>query len=71
MNTLDIVTKILAYVGAINWGLVGIFNFNLVVALFGATPITVALYVLIGLSGAYQLFRLITALTANRTHTPL
>ena len=35
MYILDIVTKIAACVGAINWGLIALFEFNLVTALFG------------------------------------
>ncbi|MGE5458429.1 MAG: DUF378 domain-containing protein, partial [Methanococcaceae archaeon] len=35
MKTLNVVTQILLIVGGLNWGLVGIFNFDLVAALFG------------------------------------
>ncbi len=42
----------LAIVGALNWGLVGIFNFNLVEQLFGMeTAVTRIVYGLVGLSG--------------------
>ena len=42
----------LAIVGALNWGLVGILQVNLVERIFGeATAITRILYVLVGLSG--------------------
>ena len=36
MKALNIVTLVLVIVGAVNWGLVGLFQFDLVAALFGA-----------------------------------
>ena len=42
----------IAIVGCVNWGLVGIFNFNLVEFLFGnATILTRVVYVLVAISG--------------------
>ncbi len=42
----------LAIIGALNWGLVGVANINLVERIFGSTStITRAIYVLVGLSG--------------------
>lgn len=50
----------LVIVGALNWGLVGAFHFNLVTTLFGdLTMITRTIYVLIGLAGIYKLFLLL------------
>jgi len=41
----------LVLVGAVNWGLVGVFNFDLVAFLFGEmSTITRAVYSLVGLS---------------------
>lgn len=37
-------------VGALNWGLVGLFNLNVVTALFGTALITTILYSVIGIS---------------------
>ncbi len=46
------IAGLLTIIGAINWGLVGLFNFNLVSALFGTLPVVQkAVYILIGLSG--------------------
>jgi len=51
MYILKIVTFILVLLGALNWGLVGAFNFDLVAALFGAeTVISRIIYCIIGLS---------------------
>lgn len=47
----------LAVVGAINWGLVGLFDFDLVAALFGElSPFSRIVYVLVALAGLYLLF---------------
>lgn len=51
---------VLVIVGALNWGLVGAFHFNLVTTLFGElTIITRTIYILIGLAGIYKLFLLL------------
>lgn len=48
--------SVLAAIGAINWGLVGIFDFNLVSYLLGeTTTITKIVYSLVGISGLYSL----------------
>lgn len=52
MNTLYKVCLVLAIVGCLNWGLVGIFNFNLVEFLFGdGTILTRVVYVIVAISG--------------------
>lgn len=45
----------LTTIGALNWGLVGLFNFNLVNALFGKSLLSRIVYTLVGLSGVYLL----------------
>ena len=53
---LHMVTFILVVVGALNWGLVGLLNFNLVNALLGAWPTVEKLvYLLVGVSAVYHL----------------
>lgn len=52
MNTLFKTSLVLSIIGCINWGLVGIFNFNLVEYLLGdGSLITKIVYVLVMLSG--------------------
>jgi len=41
---------LLVVIGAINWGLIGFFNFNLVSSLFGSTIVSTIIYCLVGLS---------------------
>lgn len=59
MKALNLVTLILVIVGGLNWGLVGFAEFDLVAALFGdGSALARAVYVLVGLSAAYQLMPL-------------
>ncbi|MCI6848114.1 MAG: DUF378 domain-containing protein [Erysipelotrichaceae bacterium] len=52
MNTLFKTTLVLSIIGCINWGLVGLFNFNLVEYLLGdGALITRIVYVLVMVSG--------------------
>lgn len=44
----------LAMIGAVNWGLIGLFDFNLVTRIFGGYPSFVSLiYLLVGVSAIY------------------
>lgn len=59
LNTLDWVTMILLVVGGLNWLLVGLFGFDLVVSIFGVgAMLTKIVYILVGLSAVYTLFNL-------------
>ena len=52
MNTLYKIALAIAIIGCVNWGLVGLFNFNLVEFLFGdATVLTRIVYALVAISG--------------------
>ncbi len=54
MKTIDTIALLLIIIGAINWGLIGIFNFNLVESIFGDfTLITRIIYCLVGISGLW------------------
>ncbi|MGI4752250.1 MAG: DUF378 domain-containing protein [Janthinobacterium lividum] len=54
-NPLITTIHLLSSIGAINWGLIGLFNFNLVTLLFGSFPIIVKLlYIIIGFCGIYS-----------------
>ena len=51
MNALRILAYILVIIGAINWGLVGIMDFDLVALLFGEmTVLSRIIYSIIGIS---------------------
>ncbi len=52
MNTIYKVALVMVIIGAINWGMVGIFNVNLVSLLFGVdTFLTNFVYALVGICG--------------------
>ena len=56
MKTIDIIALILVIVGAINWGLIGLFNFDLVATLFGAmSTISRIIYTLVGIAGLWSI----------------
>ena len=55
-KALDWIALTLVVIGAVNWGLIGFFSFDLVEAVFGSmTWFTRTIYALVGLSGLYCL----------------
>lgn len=59
MKVTTIIAFTLVVIGAIVWGLVGIFNFNLVAAIFGTGTEAVVsriIYSLVGISGLWLIF---------------
>lgn len=60
MRVLNTVTLILLIIGGLNWGLVGLANFDLVAALFGEmSPLSRIVYVLVGISALCQIVPLL------------
>ena len=56
MSVLDWIALILVIVGGLNWGLVGIFSFDLVAAIFGGMSIiSRIIYTLVGLAAIYMI----------------
>ena len=56
MNTLYKTALVIGVIGCINWGLVGILNFNLVEFLFGnATILTRVVYTVVAIAGLVSL----------------
>lgn len=54
MKVLKIIAIVLVIVGGLNWGLVGLFNFDLVAAIFGAmSSLSKIVYSLVGLAAIY------------------
>lgn len=54
MKVVDKIALVLIIIGAINWGLVGFFSFNLVDAIFGSmSVISRIIYALVGVSGLW------------------
>ncbi len=56
MNALDWIAVVLVIVGGLNWGLVGLFDFDLVATIFGdMSTISRVVYTLVGLSAVWML----------------
>ncbi|NTW13867.1 MAG: DUF378 domain-containing protein [Candidatus Moranbacteria bacterium] len=54
LNVLDWVALVLLIVGGLNWGLFGLFRFDLVSAIFGSVAILSRIvYILVGISAIY------------------
>ena len=59
MRIINTITLILLIVGGLNWGLVGLLNFDLVAAIFGEmSALSRVVYVLVGLSALWQIIPL-------------
>ncbi|MCE3253575.1 MAG: hypothetical protein K0Q67_2595 [Cellvibrio sp.] len=57
ISAVDWVAMVLVIVGGINWGLVGLFQFDLVAAIFGAmSPMSRIVYTLVGLSALWMIY---------------
>ena len=54
LKIIDKIVLILIVIGAINWGLIGLFNLNLVSTIFGnMSLISRIIYILVGVSGLW------------------
>lgn len=54
LSTLDWVAVVLVIIGGLNWGLIGIFGWDLVAYIFGTmSTISQVVYILVGLSAVY------------------
>ena len=55
-NWLDVVSLILIIIGAVNWGLIGFFNLDVISAIFGnMSMITRIIFAVVGIAGIYSL----------------
>lgn len=74
LSILQKITLILSIIGAINWGLIGFFQFDLVAAIFGGEDAGMArfIFILVGISGLISISILNnsrTSLEASRSYT--
>ena len=59
MQTLQKICLLLTIIGAINWGLIGIFDFNLVDTIFGTgSVLSRIIYSLVGIAGLVNIYLL-------------
>lgn len=60
MRTINLITLVLLVVGGLNWGAVGLFEYDIVAQIFGdMTPAARIVYVLVGLSAFWQIIPLV------------
>ena len=61
MHTLQRICLVLTIIGAIVWGLIGVFDFNLVATIFGDnSTLSRIIYTLVGLAGLINIYWLFT-----------
>ena len=66
MKVIDTIALVLIIIGAINWGLIGLFNFNLVDTLFGVDSfLSMLIYILVGIAGIINIMLLFTDLDGH------
>lgn len=67
MKALNLLTLFLVIVGGLNWGLVGLLQFDLVAALFGgqSAMLSRVVYVLVGISAIWQLVPFMRAMKTD------
>lgn len=52
METLQKIALIFTIIGALNWGLIGLLDFNLVTTIFGVDSVlTSIIYIIVGIAG--------------------
>ena len=71
MKALNLITLALLIIGGLNWGLIGVFDVNLVAIVFGGdTAISRLIYILVGISALYQIIPLVAASSSERYENP-
>jgi len=53
---IDIIALALVIIGALNWGLIGLFDLNLVSTLFTSVGLQKLIYIIVGIAGIYGVF---------------
>ncbi len=56
MKLFDVIITVLLIVGGLNWGLVGLLEFDLVQSIFGQGAFARIIYTLVGLSAVCKVF---------------
>lgn len=63
MNGLQKTALVFTVIGAINWGLIGLFSFNLVDSLFGqGSFLSMLIYIIVGIAGLINIMLFFTDL---------
>ena len=66
MNVLEKIALVFTIIGGLNWGLVGIFDYNLVEAIFGVgSVVTRIVYIVVAVSSIINILLLFLPLSEN------
>lgn len=71
-NLLDKISLVLALIGSLNWGLIGLLNFNLVTTIFSIFPENLGMvlsrlvYILVGLAAVNLIRLLLTCIKVKK-----
>lgn len=67
MQILQKIALVFTIIGAINWGLIGIFDFNLVASIFGdGSALSRIIYAIVGICGLINIGLLFTEYKDNK-----
>jgi uncharacterized membrane protein YuzA (DUF378 family) len=67
----DWVALVIMIIGGLNWGLVGLFNFNVVTAIFGdMTVVSRVIYIIVGLAAIWSIIALSSHLHRRTFEAP-
>lgn len=68
MRTLQIIAITLVIIGALNWGLIGLFDFDLVATIFGGADAlgSKIIYILVGISGLISIKTLVDLVSEDK-----
>lgn len=71
MNTLQKIALVFVIIGALNWGLIGLFDFNLVGFLFDNVSIVISriIYTIVGIAGIISIVSLFVPASDESYHT--
>lgn len=70
MSAIDWIAMILLIVGGVNWGLVGLFNFDLVASIFGEmSALSRLVYIVVGLCALYAIYTTSKMSRSSETHS--
>jgi uncharacterized protein len=71
LNPIDWIALVILLIGGLNWGCVGLFNFNVISAIFGdMTAFSRFLYILVGLAALWAIVELSTHVHQRRLESP-
>ena len=68
MKTFEKITLVFTIIGAINWGLIGAFNYNMVTMLFKNVAMQNIIYIIIGVCGLVNIGILFMDLNEKRNY---